>query len=246
MQVDVLGVEIASLSLAEAAARIEEFVAQGKAHRVVTANPELLYRASYQTELKQLINTADLVTADGEGIVWAAGFLRTPVPQRVTGIDLLQSLLPKAGRNRWRIFFLGGAPGVAAEALARITRDYPGIRSDSHHGFFRPGDEEEQVLQRIRSFRPHLLLVGLGAPRQERWIFEHYRELGVPVSIGVGGSFDVLSGRVKRAPSWVRSMRLEWLSRLLREPSRWRRQTALPKFVLKIFLQKYTHNPHKI
>ncbi len=245
MLVDVLGVNIAGLSLAEAASRVEQFVAQGVPRRVVTANPELLYRACYEFELKQLINTADLVTADGEGIVWAAGFLGTPVPQRVTGIDLLQALLPKADLHRWRIFFLGGAPGVAAEAQAQVSREYPGIRSHSHHGFFLPGDEEEHVLERIRSFSPHLLLVGLGAPRQEKWISEHYRELGVPVSIGVGGSFDVLSGRVSRAPSWVRRLKLEWLARLLREPSRWRRQTSLPKFAIKILQQKHTHNPRK-
>lgn len=245
MLVDVLGVDIAALSLAEAVSMIEEFVAQGVPRRVVTANPELLYRACRDIELRELINSADLVTADGEGIVWAAGFLGTPVPQRVTGIDLLQSLLPKADLLRWRIFFLGAAPGVAAEALAQVSREYPGIIPASHHGFFRPGEEEEEVLEGIRRFRPHLLLVGLGAPRQERWIFAHCRELGVPVSIGVGGSFDVLSGRVKRAPLWVRRLRLEWLARLLRQPSRWKRQTALPKFAAKILQQKFTQNPRK-
>lgn len=245
MKVSILEINIDRLSMDKTLERIQQFVTNDRPRRIVTANPEMIYASQFDSKLKQLLNSADLVTPDGEGIVWAAKFLGLPVPQRVTGIDLLQKLLPIAANCGWRVFFLGGSPGVASTAAEKVEQEYPGIKIAHYHGYFKPGKEEQQVLQKIKSFKPHLLFVGLGAPRQELWIAEHYRELAVPVSVGVGGSFDVLSGKVKRAPVLAQRFKLEWLARLISQPSRLRRQTVLPKFVVNVFLQKIKLPPKK-
>ncbi len=231
MKSDVLGVKIHSVSMAEAVAKITEAVDSGQGAQVVTANPELIYFANKDPRLKQLINSAYLVTADGVGVVWAAKKLGFPVPERVTGIDLIEALFPVAGAKQWRIFFLGSKPGVAEKAARKVAEEYPGIQWQAHHGYFNE-EEEVQILEGIRSFQPHLLLIGLGAPRQEFWMFSH-RELPT-ISIGVGGSFDALSGVNKRAPQWIQKIHLEWLYRLLKQPSRWRRQLVLPRFAWRV------------
>ena len=245
LKVDVLGVGIDPLSMSEVVAEIENWVALGSPKRIITANPEIIFRAQRDFELKGLINTADMVTADGVGVVWAAKVLGSPVPGRVTGIDLLSSLFPVANNKGWRVFLLGGSPGVAAEAVAKLGISYPKIAFAESHGYFRAGKEELGVLAKIEKFAPHLLLVGLGAPKQEEWIKRYYRKLLVPVSIGVGGSFDVLAGRVKRVPAWIQKLKLEWLARLLREPRRIKRQLALPKFVLQVLAKKFSKTPKK-
>ena len=203
--------------------------------RVVTANPELIYRAARQVTLSNLINTAGLVTPDGVGVVWAARMLGKPVPERVTGIDLMEALFPVAHNQGWRVFFLGGRPGVAEQAAAKVREAYPRITFGTAHGYF-TADEESLVVANIGRFRPDLLCIGLGAPRQELWS-AGYPGLAI-VSIGVGGSFDALAGTVPRAPLWVQSIHLEWLYRLIKEPWRWRRQTVLPLFVWDVLRQK--------
>ncbi|HEX3015188.1 MAG TPA: WecB/TagA/CpsF family glycosyltransferase [Desulfobacteria bacterium] len=238
MRVNILGTWIDTLTMAETMAQIEEFIAEGRPRRIITANPELVYRAQTDRKLQHLLNTADLVTPDGVGIVWAAKALGAPVPERVTGIDILTAFFPVANRNKWRVFLLGAAPGVAAQAVSNMHKDYPDIVFAQHHGFFGSGREEQELVAEIKRFKPDLLAVGLGAPRQEYWISEHYLQLETPVEIGVGGSFDVLSGRIKRAPDWIRRLKLEWFARLIREPKRWKRQLNLPKFVLAVARQR--------
>lgn len=229
-RISVLGVEIDPLTLEEAVNRTAALVASGGAHQIVTLNPEYLYRAQRERDLLEIAREAALVTADGIGIVWAARVHGFFLPERVTGIELLLALCGRAAAEGWRIFLLGGKPGVAAEAAARLARDYPGLTvAGTHHGYF-SGAEETGVLERIKAARPQLLFVGLGAPKQERWIFQQRAALGSLVAVGVGGSFDVLSGRVKRAPVWMRRLGLEWLGRLVLEPRRWRRMLVLPRF----------------
>ncbi|MDA8442467.1 MAG: WecB/TagA/CpsF family glycosyltransferase [Peptococcaceae bacterium] len=238
MRVDVLGVGIDCLSMEQVVAEIVRFVSEGKPRRVVTANPEMLYYAQHKPETKALLNQADLVTADGEGVVWAARFLRQPIPQRITGIDLLNAVFPVANSRCWRIFLLGAAPGIAAEAARRLKLQYPNIEFAECDGYF-PASREPEVLAQIKQFAPQLLLVGLGAVRQEQWIADYLSGLNVPVAIGVGGSFDVWSGKLKRAPYWVQRIKLEWFYRLLSQPRRLKRQINLPKFVLAVVQQKY-------
>ncbi len=229
----ILGNRVDSLTLAEAVDRVAGFIAAGTPHQVVTLNAEIAYRAYREARLQEVINRAALVTADGAGIVWAARKLGTPLPQRVTGIDLLEALAEAGSRQGWRFYLYGAAPGVAARAAKRLTVTYPGLKiAGSSHGYLAAADMP-QLLAEIKAARPQVLLVGLGAPKQEYWIAEHLQELEIPVAMGVGGSFDVLAGVAKRAPLWLQRLNLEWLYRII-TGKRFKRALALPRFMLAV------------
>jgi|SRR5680860_266314 len=236
MRVDILGITVDTYSMPETVEQIRQAVEGQNQMRIVTANPEMIYASTRNARLNKLINSADIVTADGIGVVWAARRLGTPDLERVTGIDLVNALLPIAHAGKWRIFFLGGKPGVAEQAANQVALKNHGITWAATHGYF-SSEEEPEVLGKIQHFRPDVLLVGLGAPRQEYWIAKHP---GLAfVSMGVGGSFDALAGIVVRAPKRVQDLHVEWLYRLWKEPWRWKRQTVLPRFVLKILWQVF-------
>lgn len=240
-RVRILGIGFDPVTLQEAADRVESFLREGRPRMVVTPNPEIVYQAQSDDELRQIIEEADLVTADGTGIVWAARHLGHPVPERVTGVELGEGVMRRAATHGYSLYLLGARPGVAEEAAQRLTAAFPGLKiAGTHHGYFDPA-EEPAVLEAIRRARPDLLFVGLGSPKQEKWLAAHHGELGVPVSIGLGGCFDVWAGRVPRAPLLFRRLRLEWLYRLGREPRRFWRMLALPKFVLAV--RRYGSSP---
>jgi len=264
-RVNILGVDVDRLTMPEALERIAAFIeasalageerlarivfpADGQAgpgvpvpRHVVTLNAEMAYRACQDAKLREVLKQADLVTPDGAGVVWAGRVLGGAVPERVTGIDLVHFLMPLAAAQGWRVFLLGGAPGVAREAAQRLAERFPGLCiAGTHHGYFERGSaEEETVLAMIGQSAPHILLAGMGSPRQEYWIREQIDagRLKVPVSIGVGGSLDVIAGRLRRAPAWMQKWRLEWLWRLVQQPSRWRRMLALPAFAVNVWRQ---------
>ncbi|MDN5326978.1 MAG: N-acetylglucosaminyldiphosphoundecaprenol N-acetyl-beta-D-mannosaminyltransferase [Moorella sp. (in: firmicutes)] len=233
----ILGNRVDSLTLAAAVARVAGFIAAGSPHHIVTMNAEIAYLAYKDPGLQAVINRAHMVTADGSGVVWAARKLGNPLPERVTGIDLVQALAAEGARRGWRFYLYGAAPGVAAAAAAKLQGEYPGlVIAGTTHGYLDP-DAMPTLLAEIKKARPHILLVGLGAPKQEYWIATHLEELQVPVAMGVGGSFDVLAGVVRRAPAWVQRLNLEWLYRVVKEPKRLKRALALPKFMLAVMLQ---------
>ena len=232
MKVNLLGADIDALNMQQTVEKIAGFIKSSKPHLIITLNPEFLYQAQTQKHLMDLIDRSDLVTPDGEGIVWACHVTGCPVPERVTGIDLLLCLTERAARESWRIFLLGSSPGVAAEAAEKLVEKYPGLKiAGTYHGYFK-SEGEKDLLDRIKESKPDILFVALGAPRQELWIDANLKTLNVSVAMGVGGSLDVIAGRVSRAPLWLQRLRLEWLGRLIREPSRWRRMLVLPKFAL--------------
>ena len=240
-QVTILGARVDRVSMSQTVGFVAEAIKEGKAapkqpKHIITLNAEIIYRAQQEPELLQLINQADLVTPDGAGVVWAANHLGQPVPERVTGIDLLQNLIEQAAIQGWKLFFFGGAPGVAEEAAANIEKKYPPAEKklpkiETNHGFISSNLEEEELIAKINAAKPDILAVALGAPKQEYWIKKHRAKLNVPVCIGVGGSLDVLAGRAQRAPQWLQDLKLEWLYRLAKEPYRYKRMLALPKFM---------------
>jgi N-acetylglucosaminyldiphosphoundecaprenol N-acetyl-beta-D-mannosaminyltransferase len=202
--------------------------------QVVTLNAEILMRARTQLGLRALIRAADLVVADSSGIVWASRVLGAPLPERVTGVDLVQGIARRAAERGYRLFLLGAAPGVAREAAGHLERSIPGLRiAGTFAGTsLREGDEE--AILRIRAADADVVLVAYGSPAQEYWIARTRERLGAAIAVGVGGTFDFLAGRVPRAPQWMQRSGLEWLYRLWREPWRWRRMLALPRFVLAV------------
>lgn len=231
MKINLLGARVDGLNMTGVVEKIAGFINDKKPHRVITLNPEILFYAQQKPTLMEIINQAHLVTADGVGILWAAKMAGTPLPARVTGIDLIWCLSQKAASVGWRIFFLGASPGVAEEAANQLQKHYPSLKiAGTAHGYFQ-ALEEPKIVAKIRQAQPDILFVALGAPKQEIFIARYLQALNVPVCIGVGGSFDVIAGRVKRMPVWVQKIHLEWLGRLIQAPKRWRRALVLPRFI---------------
>ncbi|MFZ5945177.1 MAG: WecB/TagA/CpsF family glycosyltransferase [Bacillota bacterium] len=237
-RVYILGSLVDKVTTKEALQRIEHFITEGTPHHIITANAEIIYRGVIDKKLSRTLNKAHLVTADGSGVVWASHQLNNPVPERVTGIELLNAICNKAQEKKWKLYFLGAAPGVAQKAVLKVLELYPNCHIVGYENGYYSQEEEPKVIENIKKVEPDILFVALGAPKQEFWIREHLTELGVPVCMGVGGSFDVLAGNVERAPEWMQKNSLEWLFRLYKEPTRWRRMLALPRFVLAVLGQK--------
>ena len=187
--------------------------------------------ARRQPQFLAVLRSADLVLPDGVGLLWAAQRLGSSLPERVTGSDGIYHLAARAARSRWRLYLLGAAAGVAERTADILTTRYPDLQIVGTYAGS-PGDEDyPAILQRIWAARPDVLLVAYGAPAQDLWIAQHRHELGVPLSMGVGGAFDHVAGVRRRAPAWLIHLRLEWLWRLVTQPWRWRRQLDLPRFV---------------
>ena len=228
------GVPLARLSLAGAVEQLERWLEAGRQATVATPDTTAVMRAGRDSWLAEAYRRADLVTADGIGLVWASRLLGVPLPERVTGIDMIEELCRRVAVRGYTIFLLGARPGVAEEAGKRLEKKFPGIRIvGTHHGFF--GDDKEAIDQ-INICSPDILLVGLGVPRQELWMSSNRDKVEAKLLIGVGGSFDVLSGRLPRAPLPLQQLGLEWLYRLTLQPWRVRRALVIPSFLLQVLL----------
>lgn len=230
--VEMFNVRLHPVTMDEALARAEEFIREGSPHMIVTSDTSAVVRAQEDQELRTIMNEADLVTMDGQGVVLCARMLDFPVAGRVPGCDMMQRLCEICGRLEQPIALLGAAPGIAEEAAGILEQRYSGLRVVyQHHGYFDERDEP-RIIEEIRRARPAALFVALGIPKQEKWIKRHMHELQVPVCMGVGGSLDVIAGRVRRAPEWMQRCGLEWLYRTAMDPRRLPRLAALPKLFL--------------
>ncbi len=202
----------------------------GGAHQVATVNPEFVMVAQQNIPFRQVLQHADLCVADGVGLLLAARWQKRPLPERVTGNELLQALAARAATEGWSFFFLGAAPGVAETAAATLQQRWPALRIAGCYAGSPRAEEVVSIIRRVQMARPAILLVAYGAPAQDLWIARCQPTLQIPLAIGVGGAFDFLAGRVPRAPHWMQRWGLEWLFRLLRQPWRWRRMLSLPRF----------------
>ena len=237
-RIDILGVKVDAVTMNQAVERVISLINEKNPAIVATANAEMLLRASHDEELKNILNDASLVVPDGAGTVWAAHYLGKSMPERVAGFDLVQELMKIAPAHDLKFFLFGAAPNVADKAKIKAESLYPGIKIvGTRNGYFKTADEPEIVSQ-IKNSGANILLAALGVPKQEKWLAKFKNQLNIPVSIGVGGTFAVLAGIVRRAPLWMQKARLEWLFRALLQPSRAGRLVALPKFVLKVHKQK--------
>ena len=234
--IEFAGVKVDDCTLAEAAAKVEELLQASTPHLIVTPNPEIIVAAQKDEELKQIVNSASLRVPDGISMVVVSRIFGTPLKERVPGIDLMLRLIDECSQKGRKIFLLGAEPGVVEEAAKNLVLKSPGLKIvGMHHGFFK---NDNEVINLIKEAKPDILFAGLGAGRQERWLNRYLEELNVPVSMVIGGSLDVISGRKKRAPKWVQSLYIEWLYRLITEPNRWKRQLALPKFLYLTLIKK--------
>lgn len=227
----VLGVPISLLDMSETLNLLEGYIEEGGPHMLVTADASGFAIASQDPDLRRIYLTADVLTPDSQGVVWALRKAGHPGVKRVSGVDLVDKICALSANKGYRIFLLGAAPGVAEMAAEKLRLKYPGCNIvGTRHGYF-PAEDDDLVAQEVAPFEPDFLFVAMGIPRQEKFISNTQTVIGAKVAIGVGGSFDVFSGRAKRAPMIIQRAKLEWLWRLMLNPSKFSKVKMLPKFV---------------
>ena len=233
--IKILGVPVHPMTMAEAVNSLEQRMLGGEQTFVVTANAEIIMMCQDDAEYNNIISKqAELVLPDGAGAVWAGRHLGYKVPERVAGFDLYNQLLGLSAQKGYKAYFFGGSPGIAEAAKAKSEEMYPGVQVvGCHNGYFTDADVPA-IIKEINNSGAEMLFVALGAPKQEKWILAHRHELRPRILMGIGGSFDVLAGKMERAPKWMQDASLEWAFRLYKQPSRFMRMMALPKFALKV------------
>lgn len=229
MKTQIMGIEFDNVTMDEALARAEEILRGEKACFVVTPNAEIGYEAMKDAALCALLNEADLVLPDGAGVVLASKILKTPLKQKVAGVDFADALLARLSETGRSVYLLGGKPGIAELAAEKMREKHPELLvCGTHDGYFQ---DEAPIIAEINAAKPDVLFVCLGAPKQEHFMKNHQQELSCRLMAGLGGSLDAFAGTVKRAPKWMISCNLEWLYRLLKEPKRFGRMLRLPKYL---------------
>ncbi len=236
-KINVLGLSYDNVTMEEAVAIGEGFLQGDKAAIVVTPNAEIAYDAMKDEAFCALLNRADLMLPDGAGVVKAAKILKTPLKQKVAGIDFATQMLQVCAQSGTKLFLLGSKPGVAEAAAEKMCELAPGLTvCGTADGYFK---EEAPVIEKINASGAEALFVCLGAPKQEYFMFDHQSELtSVRLMAGLGGSLDGFAGNVKRAPKWMIKLQLEWLYRLIKEPKRFKRMLRLPKFILAAYANR--------
>lgn len=210
---------------------------------VITADSLALVRTLEEERFNEVMQRAELVVPDGAGIVWAADFLGTPLPGRVPGVALVSQVCERSVKEGWKVFFLGGKPGIAEQAAKTLADSFAINICGIQHGYFSPDSPEElEILEIIAAAKPDIIFVALGVPRQEWFITRLRSHIDKAVAIGVGGSFDVISQTLPRAPVWMQQFGIEWLFRLWLEPLRFMRMLKIPVFVLHILRHKWNSN----
>lgn len=232
-----LGVRIDNVDMNGAIDAAVRFIESGMPHYVVTADASSVVIAQRDAEFREIVNRADLVTPDSAGVLLASKWYGSPIVEKVSGCDLAIELCSVAAKNGYSVFLLGAAHGVAEDAANVLVSKFPGlIIAGAHDGFF---DDDERVVRMVRESGTQILFVAMGIPKQEKWISRHIDKLGVGVAVGVGGTFDVISGRVSRAPEWMRRHGLEWAYRLMRNPRKIGKVMTLPKFLWLVFVDRF-------
>lgn len=231
-----LGVGVCALDMEATLEAAKEIIKSGDPSFIVAINPEKIMKARLDPELTELLNSAALKIPDGVGIVLASRLNGGRIKSRVTGIDLMDKICCLANDKGYRVYMLGGKPGIAQQAAQVLMERYRNIQIvGTQDGYF---SKDEEAVQKIREAKPEILFVAMGSPRQEKWIVKNKAQLGVPLLMGVGGSYDVLCGNIKRAPRWMCKLGLEWLYRLVKEPWRYKRMLVLPIFLWKVILER--------
>lgn len=235
--VTILGIPVHSLTTADALAQVGQFMIEPRLHQIATVNPEFVMAAQDNAVFADVLRRADLCLPDGIGLLYAARHIGQPLPERIAGSSFVYELAALAAAEGRPVFLLGAAPGVAEKAAAVLTERNPGlVIAGTYAGSPAPA-ENDGIVARINASEATILLVAYGAPKQDLWIDRNRVALQtVRVAMGVGGSLDFIAGRAVRAPQWVQDVGLEWLHRLVKEPWRWRRMLALPRFGWRVMM----------
>ncbi len=239
-RITLMGCSIDNLSMEETLQTIEGFIHTGRPHQHVVVNVDKLVKASRDPELRQIINDCALVNVDGMPVVWASRLLGKPLKERVAGVDLFEALMRRAGDKGWRVFLLGAKEEVVSKVAATYQHKYPRlVLAGYRNGYWNGDAEEAHVVEQIRDARPDLLFVAISSPKKEQFLGRWQAEMKIPFAMGVGGTFDVAIGHVKRAPVWMQKSGLEWFYRFLQEPRRmFRRYFIEDMAFVRLFLKE--------
>jgi N-acetylglucosaminyldiphosphoundecaprenol N-acetyl-beta-D-mannosaminyltransferase len=239
-RITLMGCHIDNLSMEETLRAIEGFIHTGKPHQHVVVNVDKLVKASRDPELRQIINDCALINVDGMPVVWASRLLGKPLKERVAGVDLFEALMRRAGEKGWRVFLLGAKEEVVSKVAATYQHKYPQlVLAGYRNGYWKGELEEAQVVEQIREARPDLLFVAISSPKKEQFLGRWQADMKIPFAMGVGGTFDVAIGHVKRAPVWMQKSGLEWFYRFLQEPRRmFRRYFIEDMAFLRLFIKE--------
>jgi N-acetylglucosaminyldiphosphoundecaprenol N-acetyl-beta-D-mannosaminyltransferase len=239
-KIDILGILVDRVNYKQAMDIFDEIMKEEGCGLIATPNSEIIVSANNDQKLKEILDSARLVVPDGIGIIYASKILGMPLNERVTGIDFLGKILSYLEENNKSIYFLGSKTEILDMAILNIIKIHPNLKVvGTHDGYFNK-DEEESIVEEINKSGADFLCVALGSPKQEKFIYEHKNELNPRAAMGVGGSLDVISGTLKRAPEFYRNNGLEWLYRLMQQPSRYKRMGALPVFMLRVLVNRFS------
>lgn len=219
-----MNTEIDNLTMGEALKEIDGLIQQNKNSYVVTPNVDHIVQLEHDKELRAIYKDADLILTDGKPLVWISRWYKTPIKEKVSGSDLFPKLCGLAAEKKYKMYFLGAAEGVASKAAWNLMRRFPGLQVAGTYspplGFEKDKEELEKIKKEIQACKPDILIVALGCPKQEKFIFNNHESLGVPLSLGLGASLDFEAGNIKRAPKWMADHGLEWLFRITQDPRR--------------------------
>ncbi|MYN07460.1 WecB/TagA/CpsF family glycosyltransferase [Pseudoduganella aquatica] len=219
-RINMMGCQVDNLTMEETLQTIDGFIQTGRPHQHVVVNVDKLVKAAHDAELRRIINDCALVNVDGMPVVWASRLLGKPLKERVAGVDLFEALMQRSSKTGWRVFLLGAREEVVSEVKRQYEIKYPGLTVCGYrNGYWKP-EEEAGVVEQIREARADLLFVAISSPKKEHFLGQYQAHMKIPFAMGVGGTFDVAVGRVKRAPLWMQKSGLEWFYRFLQEPRR--------------------------
>ncbi|KQW88410.1 UDP-N-acetyl-D-mannosamine transferase [Massilia sp. Root418] len=219
-RISMMGCQVDNLTMEETLQTIDGFIQSGKPHQHVVVNVDKLVKAAHDAELRRIINECALINVDGMPVVWASRLLGKPLKERVAGVDLFEALMQRSSKTGWRVFLLGAREEVVSEVKRQYEIKYPGLTVCGYrNGYWKP-EEEAGVVEQIRAAKADLLFVAISSPKKEHFLGQYQEHMKIPFAMGVGGTFDVAVGRVKRAPLWMQKSGLEWFYRFLQEPRR--------------------------
>lgn len=233
-RIKLFGLYIDNFSMAETLEKIDEFILSGKPHQHVVVNVNKAIQSAKNEEIKKIINKCDLINADGMPIVWASRFFGKPLKGRVTGIDLFYSLLGHSQEKKYKVYFLGATQGIIENVTKKSMQSYPSLKIAGYRNGYWRDSEEKKVADAIKKSKPDILFVGIPSPKKEIFLSKHLSYMNIPFVTGVGGTFDVFAGKIKRAPVWMQKHGLEWFYRFKQEPMRlfWRYFSQSFKFAV--------------
>jgi N-acetylglucosaminyldiphosphoundecaprenol N-acetyl-beta-D-mannosaminyltransferase len=219
-RIELMGCLVDNLTMEETLETIAGFIVSGRPHQHVVVNVDKLVKARDDVDLRRIINECALINADGMPVVWASRLLGKPLKERVAGVDLFESLMQRSAQRGWRVYLLGAREEIVTKVKVVYEARFPGLVVAGHRNGYWKDDEELGVVEQIKAARPDILFVAISSPKKERFLGRYQAEMQIPFAMGVGGTFDVAAGKVRRAPRWMQKTGLEWFYRFLQEPRR--------------------------